>query len=219
VRPATCRSRLRRLTLRTADRWLWVWLSRVWTAWGTALVIVNRTPSWAGTAAASDCSGREEPSTHRSTARFSRRARPDSDDVADEPALRRRVVHMAVSDHPTATWTGQQLRESFPWEQAPRFHVRDRDHAFDAWPDRVLAKDSRFSPTHGRPPGIGPFPSSWLDCQAVRVGRQQLHEWIGSGHPRNGEQRDPRAGLAVHGLDHLVRDDRVARQRRMPAIE
>jgi hypothetical protein len=49
----------------------------------------NRRPSWAGTAAASDCSGREEPSTHRSTARFSRRARPDSDDVADEPALGR----------------------------------------------------------------------------------------------------------------------------------
>jgi hypothetical protein len=35
------RSRPRRLTLRTADRWLWVWLSRVWTAWRTALVIVK----------------------------------------------------------------------------------------------------------------------------------------------------------------------------------
>jgi hypothetical protein len=35
------RSRLPRLTLRTADRWLWVWLSRVWTAWGTALVSVK----------------------------------------------------------------------------------------------------------------------------------------------------------------------------------
>jgi hypothetical protein len=35
------RSRPRRLPLRTADRWLWVWLSRVWTAWRTALVIVR----------------------------------------------------------------------------------------------------------------------------------------------------------------------------------
>jgi len=30
-----------RPSLGTADRWLWVWLSRVWTAWRTALVIVR----------------------------------------------------------------------------------------------------------------------------------------------------------------------------------
>jgi putative transposase len=46
---------------------------------------------------------------------------------------RRRVVHVAVTEHPTAAWTGQQLREAFPWEQAPRYLVRDRDHAFAAW--------------------------------------------------------------------------------------
>ena len=35
------RARPRRVRLATADRWLWVWLSRVWTAWRTALVIVK----------------------------------------------------------------------------------------------------------------------------------------------------------------------------------
>src|SRR5438552_16499969 len=35
------RSRPKRLRLGTADRWLWAWLSRSWTAWGTALVIVK----------------------------------------------------------------------------------------------------------------------------------------------------------------------------------
>jgi len=35
------RSRPRRLRLVTADRWLWAWLSRSWTAWRTALVIVQ----------------------------------------------------------------------------------------------------------------------------------------------------------------------------------
>ena len=44
---------------------------------------------------------------------------------------RRRVVHVAVTTHPTAAWTAQQLREAFPWDEAPRYLIRDRDHAFD----------------------------------------------------------------------------------------
>ena len=35
------RSRPRRLGLSKADRLLWVWVSRVWTEWRTALVIVT----------------------------------------------------------------------------------------------------------------------------------------------------------------------------------
>lgn len=35
------RSRPRRVRLVPADRWLWAWLSRSWTAWRTALVIVK----------------------------------------------------------------------------------------------------------------------------------------------------------------------------------
>ncbi len=35
------RARPRRLRLAKADRWLWVVLSRFWTAWRTALLIVN----------------------------------------------------------------------------------------------------------------------------------------------------------------------------------
>jgi len=46
---------------------------------------------------------------------------------------RRRVVHVGVTAHPTAAWTVQQLREAFPWDRAPRYLIRDRDHAFDGW--------------------------------------------------------------------------------------
>jgi putative transposase len=46
---------------------------------------------------------------------------------------RRRVVHVAVTDHPTAAWTAQQLREAFPWNEAPRYLIHDRDSAFYAW--------------------------------------------------------------------------------------
>jgi putative transposase len=44
---------------------------------------------------------------------------------------RRRIVHLAVTAHPTAAWTTQQLREACPWDSAPRYVIRDRDHAFD----------------------------------------------------------------------------------------
>ena len=40
---------------------------------------------------------------------------------------RRRVVHVNVTDTPTAQWTAQQLVEAFPWETAPRYLLRDRD--------------------------------------------------------------------------------------------
>jgi putative transposase len=45
---------------------------------------------------------------------------------------RRRVVHTAVTAHPTAAWTAQQFREAFPWDEAPRYLIRDRDRAFQA---------------------------------------------------------------------------------------
>jgi putative transposase len=44
---------------------------------------------------------------------------------------RRRVVHLAITAHPTAAWTTQQLREAFPWDEAPRYLLRDRDCAFN----------------------------------------------------------------------------------------
>ena len=43
---------------------------------------------------------------------------------------RRRIVHFAVTAHPTAEWTAQQLREAFPWDTAPRYLLRGRDRIF-----------------------------------------------------------------------------------------
>jgi transposase InsO family protein len=44
---------------------------------------------------------------------------------------RRRIVHFNVTAHPTAEWTRQQLREAFPFDQIPRYLLRDRDCIFD----------------------------------------------------------------------------------------
>ena len=43
---------------------------------------------------------------------------------------RRRILHFNVTAHPTAEWTAQQLREAFPFEQIPRYLLRDRDRIF-----------------------------------------------------------------------------------------
>ena len=43
---------------------------------------------------------------------------------------RRRILHFNVTPHPTAQWTGQQLRNAFPFQQFPRYLLRDRDAIF-----------------------------------------------------------------------------------------
>jgi transposase InsO family protein len=43
---------------------------------------------------------------------------------------RRRVIHFNVTEHPTATWTAQQIVDAFPDESAPAYLLRDRDHVY-----------------------------------------------------------------------------------------
>jgi putative transposase len=53
---------------------------------------------------------------------------------------RRRIVHFAVTAHPTAEWTVQQLHEAFPWDAAPPYLLSDRDRIFGAeFVDQVKA--------------------------------------------------------------------------------
>jgi putative transposase len=40
---------------------------------------------------------------------------------------RRRVLHFNVTTNPTAEWTAQQIVNAFPWDEAPRYLLRDRD--------------------------------------------------------------------------------------------
>jgi putative transposase len=43
---------------------------------------------------------------------------------------RRRIVHCNVTEYPTAQWTAQQVIEAFPWNEAPRYLLRDRDRSY-----------------------------------------------------------------------------------------
>jgi len=43
---------------------------------------------------------------------------------------RRRIIHVAVTEHPTAAWTAQQLRNAFSDNETPRYLLHDRDSVF-----------------------------------------------------------------------------------------
>ena len=198
------RSRHRRVRLAKTDRWLWVLLSRLWTEWRLALVIVKpetviawhrrgfrlwwtsksrcrmgrptvpteirtliRTmaeanPRWGAPRIHGELLKLGIDVCQATTAKYlGRRGQPPSQtwrtflrnhigqivaaDFFVVPTAtyrllfvlvllahdRRRIRHVAVTAHPTAAWTAQQLREAFPWDEAPRYLVHDRDHAFD----------------------------------------------------------------------------------------
>ena len=41
---------------------------------------------------------------------------------------RRDLVWINVTRHPTAEWIARRITEAFPWNEAPRYLIRDRDH-------------------------------------------------------------------------------------------
>jgi len=55
---------------------------------------------------------------------------------------RRGLVWINVTAHPTAEWVARQITEAFPWNEAPRYMIRDRDCIY-----------GRHTPTacHGHP--------------------------------------------------------------------
>ncbi len=70
---------------------------------------------------------------------------------------RRRVLHFKVTEHPTAIWTGQQIREAFPWDTAPRFLLRDHDGIFGGDFGRVVdSMGIEQVPTAARSPWQNP---------------------------------------------------------------
>jgi transposase InsO family protein len=45
---------------------------------------------------------------------------------------RRDLVWINVTAHPTADWIARQITEAFPWAEAPRYVIRDRDCVYGA---------------------------------------------------------------------------------------
>src|SRR6478735_3640006 len=66
---------------------------------------------------------------------------------------RRELVWISVTTHPTAEWVARQITEAFPWNEAPRYMIRDRDRIYGAVVTRRLrAMGIRDKPTAAASP-------------------------------------------------------------------
>jgi transposase InsO family protein len=51
---------------------------------------------------------------------------------------RRELIWINVTANPTAEWVARQITEAFPWNEAPRYMIRDRDRIYGAVVTRRL---------------------------------------------------------------------------------
>jgi transposase InsO family protein len=75
---------------------------------------------------------------------------------------RRRLVHLNVTEHPTAEWTARQLLEACALEEAPRYLIRDRDQIYGE-------RFSRQAQTLGIQQAVIAPRSPWQNAYAERV--------------------------------------------------
>jgi hypothetical protein len=67
---------------------------------------------------------------------------------------RRKLVWISITATPTAEWVARQITEAFPWNEAPRYMIRDRDRIYGSVVTRRLrAMGIRDRPLHRRRPG------------------------------------------------------------------
>src|ERR1019366_2162777 len=91
---------------------------------------------------------------------------------------RRRMVSISVTNNPTAEWIAGQVTGAFPWDEAPRHLIRDRDGAFDpAYARRIRAMGIRDHPTAPR----SPWQNGHVERLIGSIRRESLDDLVGFG--------------------------------------
>src|SRR5450759_3726416 len=75
---------------------------------------------------------------------------------------RRDLVWINVTTNPTAEWVARQITEAFPWDDAPRYMIRDRDQIYGT----VVTRRLRAMGIRDKP--IAPA-SPWQNSFAERL--------------------------------------------------
>ena len=147
---------------------------------------------------------------------------------------RRRVVHFNVTTNPTAPWTAQQLVEAFPYDQTPRFLIRDRDGVYgDAVRSRLHGMNFHEVLTAPRSPWQNGYPERLIgsirrecldhvivlnDAHLIRILTEYFdyyhcsrpHQSLDGNSPEPRETQMPQRGRivsepALGGLHHCYR--------------
>jgi hypothetical protein len=67
---------------------------------------------------------------------------------------RRNLVWINVTTNPTAEGIARQLTEAFPWNESPRYLVRDRDQIFGPVVSAFLESATAYNSRASRPAGL-----------------------------------------------------------------
>jgi putative transposase len=123
---------------------------------------------------------------------------------------RRELVHLNVTDHPTALWTARQITEAFPDDTAPTYLLRDRDRIDgDEFVRRVQGMGIHEVLTAPRAPWQNPF----VERRRYRSYYNRSHQALENNSPIPRQVQPPSRGWIhavpeVGGLHH--RYQRVA---------
>ena len=80
---------------------------------------------------------------------------------------RRQILCLRVTAHPTAEWIARQITETYGWESAPRYIIRDRDAVYgDIFTRRLHAMGIRDRPTAAR----SPWQNGYAERRSARSG-------------------------------------------------
>jgi len=101
---------------------------------------------------------------------------------------RRDLVWINVTANPTAEWVARQITEAFPWNEAPRYLIRDRDRVYgDVVKHRLRAMGIRDKPIAAGSPWQNGFAERLIgsirrECvdHVVALGEAHLHRVLRS---------------------------------------
>ena len=96
---------------------------------------------------------------------------------------RRYLVWINVTLNPTADWVARQITEAFPWDEAPKYLIRDRDSVYGA----IVTQRVRAMGIRDRPiAAASPWQNGYAERLIGTIRRECLDHLMvfGEGHLR-----------------------------------
>jgi transposase InsO family protein len=84
---------------------------------------------------------------------------------------RRHLVWTNITTNPTVEWIARHITEAFPWDQAPRYLIRDRDRSYGT----ILTQRLQTMGIRGRPIALrSPWQNGYVERLICSIRRECL---------------------------------------------